>query len=361
MSKDNLIISKDAAKTIGLNEAVLLEILNFNYKATKRDSFTLEEIQIETPFWEENELLKTLANLSAKGIIKTFKGVYCLVKQQENRERGSYSELKIRQTKELKENWLPESELLEQIAEYGIPDEFALSHVDEFKHLSAEKNERHHSWGVKFLRFVIKKWREQEVTAHKLSKRKAISKDWVPDEEAFNILIKAGVDGDFIEREIPEFILYWSERNELSDIWSSKFISHIRRQWAKTQNIVENTDLPSPISQDWHPNEDFYDVLSLTGITKEFADTTIGEFILYWKETGQSHNSWNSKFLQHVKYQAKREQNLSGTQNPGELDKRIEASWSTESTKNSELSANQSSSKEERRNNLKKLKEKHQI
>ena len=35
MSKDNLIISKDAAKTIGLNEAVLLEILNFNYKATK--------------------------------------------------------------------------------------------------------------------------------------------------------------------------------------------------------------------------------------------------------------------------------------------------------------------------------------
>jgi len=86
MSKDNLIISKDAAKTIGLNEAVLLEILNFNYKATKRDSFTLEEIQIETPFWEENELLKTLANLSAKGIIKTFKGAYCLVKQQENSE-----------------------------------------------------------------------------------------------------------------------------------------------------------------------------------------------------------------------------------------------------------------------------------
>ena len=36
MSKDNLVISKDAAKTIGLNEAVLLEILNTLYKTLKK-------------------------------------------------------------------------------------------------------------------------------------------------------------------------------------------------------------------------------------------------------------------------------------------------------------------------------------
>ena len=361
MSKDNLVISKDAAKTIGLNEAVLLEILNTLYKTLKKSSFTAEDLQTETPFWSQDKLSKTLTSLSAKGIIRIAGNEFTLVKKQESEERLSYSELEIRQSSELANNWLPEPELLQQISEYGIPDEFALSFVDDFKHLSLEKSERHHSWGVKFLRYVIKKWREQEVTTHKQNKRKPIPKDWIPDEEAYEILINAGVGSDFIEKEIPEFILYWSERNELSDIWSSKFIAHIRRQWARTQNVAENNELPAPITQEWLPNDDFYDVLSLTGITKEFADSSVSEFILYWKETGQSHNSWNSKFLQHVKYQSQREQKLSGTQNPGELDKRIQASWKTESTRETENTKNLPSSKEERREHFKKLKEKHKI
>ena len=365
MSKDNLIISTDAAKTIGLNEAVLLQILNNLFNATQKGTFTLEDIQPETPFWKQDKLSETLIRLSAKGIIRTSGNDFTLVKLQENQaqpaEESSYAELKIRESSELGDNWLPDPELIQQIAEYGIPDEFALSFVDDFKLLSAEKSQRHHSWGVKFLRYVIKKWREQEVTTHKQKKRKAIPKNWVPEEEAYEILINAGVSSNFIEKEIPEFILYWSERNELSDIWISKFISLIRRQWARTHNVVENNEQPAPISQDWLPNEDFYDVLSLTGITKEFADTTVSEFIMYWKETGQSHNSWNSKFLQHVKYQSQREQKLSGTQNAGELDRRIEASWKTESAVENESKDSPSSTKEEKRDHFKKLKDKHKI
>ena len=70
MSKDNLVISKDASKTIGLNEAVLLEILNIRYKTYKKDSFTIQDLLPETPFWKENKLSETLTSLSAKGIIK---------------------------------------------------------------------------------------------------------------------------------------------------------------------------------------------------------------------------------------------------------------------------------------------------
>ena len=71
----------------------------------------------------------------------------------------------------------------------------------------------------------------------------------------------------------------------------------------KTSRYKENNEIPSKIDTNWLPNEDFYDVLSLTDITREFAESTIAEFILYWKETGQSHNSWNSKFLQRIKFQ----------------------------------------------------------
>ena len=50
-------------------------------------------------------------------------------------------------------------------------------------------------------------------------------------------------------------------------------------------NVNEKDDVPSKIDSKWLPNEDFYDVLTLTDIPKDFADATIAEFILYWKET----------------------------------------------------------------------------
>ena len=82
MSKDNLIISTDAAKTIGLNEAVLLQILNNLCNATQKGTFTLEDIQPETPFWKQDKLSETLISLSAKGIIRTSGNDFTLVKQK---------------------------------------------------------------------------------------------------------------------------------------------------------------------------------------------------------------------------------------------------------------------------------------
>ena len=357
MSKDNLSISKEAAKTIGLNQAVLLEVLNSLLDETKRNLFSEGEILKETSFWERDYLETILKNLAAKGLIKSVEGNYSLIKMKEDPAPiKEYSSLNIREDKFLNTEWSPEPELLEQISEYGIPDSFALTYVDEFKHLSAEKNERNHSWGIKFLRFVIKKWREQEITTHKENKRKPITQQWYPDEEAIEILIRAGVNNEFIEKEIPEFILYWSERNEVSDIWSSKFISHMRRQWAKSENLVENKEMPELINPKWNPNEDFYDVLSLTDITKEFADSSLPEFILYWKETGQAHNSWNSKFLQHVKYQWQRKQSFGSNQN---IEKIIESSWTP--NENKRLDPENLSSAEEKNKQFQKIKDKHGI
>ena len=167
------------------------------------------------------------------------------------------------------------------------------------------------------------------------------------------------MDNDFIDKEVPEFVLYWSEKKEESDIWNSKFIAHIRRQWGRFQNVNEKDDLPFKIDSKWLPNEDFYDVLTLTNIPKEFADSTLSEFILYWKETGQSHNSWNSKFLQHVKFQwQKQNQNLS-SQGQNLMDKRIESSWNiSEPVINKKKDQKVS---EQTKLNLQRLREKHQI
>ena len=234
-----------------------------------------------------------------------------------------------------------------------------LSQLDDFIHLHREKGDTSYSWGVKFLRFVIKKWRSQEISDIKQLKRKPIDQSWQPDEEAIEILTKAGISKEFIKNEIPEFILYWSEKGDVSDTWNSKFIGQVRRQWAKTQHLIDNSELPEPISSDWKPNQDFYEVLALTEIDKAFADSVLNEFILYWKETGQAHNSWNSKFFQHVKYQWQRQQGFNQSQPLNDVDRRIQLSWdlkTEEKTEEIELI-----SKKKVKSKLEELKKKHLI
>ena len=201
--------------------------------------------------------------------------------------------------------------------------------------------------------------RQKEATDNRKRKRQPIETNWKPEDEAREILVRSGVDNDFIDKEVPEFVLYWSEKKEESDIWNSKFIAHIRRQWGRFQNVNEKDDLPFKIDSKWLPNEDFYDVLTLTNIPKEFADSTLSEFILYWKETGQSHNSWNSKFLQHVKFQwQKQKQNLS-SQGQNLMDKRIESSWNISEPMIKKKKDQKVS--EQTKLNLQRLREKHQI
>ena len=349
MSDSRISFSKDVASTIGLSEAVLLEVL----KESGLKGRNLNELQNLLSFWTEKELTEYLKSLLSKG----------LVVENKTSSLSSFSVKEIqtvdRRESSMENSWRPEKELLDQILEYGIPEEFTYAQVEDFKHLNQEKEEKNKSWGIKFLRFVIKQWRQKEATDNQKRKRQPIETNWKPEDEAREILVRSGVDNDFIDKEVPEFVLYWSEKKEESDIWNSKFIAHIRRQWGRFQNVNEKDDLPFKIDSKWLPNEDFYDVLTLTNIPKEFADSTLSEFILYWKETGQSHNSWNSKFLQHVKFQwQKQNQNLS-SQGQNLMDKRIESSWNISEPVINKKKGQKVS--EQTKLNLQRLREKHQI
>jgi hypothetical protein len=108
--------------------------------------------------------------------------------------------------------------------------------LEEFKYFWLEKNELHHSWGLKFLRHVIKAWRKNEIKENNESKKILMHEAWFPDEDALDILVRAGINIEFINETISEFILYWTEKGSISDTWNSKFIAHVRRQWEKSQN-----------------------------------------------------------------------------------------------------------------------------
>ena len=123
------------------------------------------------------------------------------------------------------------------------------------------------------------------------------------------IMERGGIARDFIEDSVPEFVLYWRERDAKATELNSKFIQHIRIQWAKYSSSLEHSTEPKRISEQWQPTEDVFDILRLSHIDTEFARSVLPEFIVYWRDSNQAHTSWNSKFLQHVKYHwAKRHQ-----------------------------------------------------
>ncbi len=340
---------KEIANTIGLEEAVLLEHLK--QEESLHGQVSMQQICSEISFWSNEKIFEVLTQLIKTGLINEtiVDGVPHFSSKKHNKKILISN----------RDNWVPDKDVIDQINEYGIPEDFANLQIDDFKKLNQERNEKDINWGVKFLRFVIKKWRHKEVEDNKKMKTKPIDKNWVPDMDAKEILINSGINEDFIDNEVAEFVLYWTERKEESDIWNSKFIAHIRRQWGRLKDIKENDNSPSVMTSDWNPNSDFFDILEMTDIPKEFAENAKLEFIMYWKESGQSLNSWNSKFLQHVKFQWDRANKGQTPQLSKQIDKRIESSWEIQDSSSAKPSKKLDA--ETLQENFKKLKEKHQI
>ena len=61
------------------------------------------------------------------------------------------------------------------------------------------------------------------------------------------------------------------------------------------------------MNNQWQPSLDALEILTTQAeIPKNFVTDAIPEFILYWQERGDKLNTWNSKFIQHVRLQWKK-------------------------------------------------------
>src|SRR5690606_33273314 len=112
-----------------------------------------------------------------------------------------------------------------------------------------------------------------------------------PSADAVQILQRSGVSPTFIEDAVPEFLLYWRERGEAASTWNSKFIAHIRRQWARYSSALEHERDPHPIPSNWQPSEDVQDILRMANIDLAFARELLPEFILFWRDAGTPQRS----------------------------------------------------------------------
>ena len=230
------------------------------------------------------------------------------------------------------DQWQPAEDTLRRLEQHKIPRAFSFAQMDTFVLQGLEQGTNRNDWNTRFFRHVKSQWVYTQNDANKFQRQhertgfnpvqdeaKPIGSDWQPSSDALQILQRAGIDPQFIEDAVPEFILYWSERGDVFKTWNSKFIQHVRQQWARYTAAVEHSPLPTRIENDWQPAEDCFDILGMGHISEEFARSLVAEFVLYWRDSNQVHNSWNSRFLQYVKQQwGKRLAGQTSGQMPGE-------------------------------------------
>lgn len=352
-----LLVYPSLAATLGLEESIMLCALSeisqqheVYSRAQESSGFLWFQVALETllqqlPFWNQRDLQRISTNLRDKGVLITSSASL----EQSNELRFAFNE-KVQQrlaqtnptplnsTKQpasqrmpvdprslrrdkstqprpsfgdggflsknyISPQWQPDETTLAQLSQHGMPSSFALQQVPEFITYWRDRGEAHHSWNAKFIKHALRGWRNFEQERHQQEQQAPIQGNWKPSHDALEILIeKGGIKREFVEDAVPEFILYWRERGESHRTWNTKFVQHVRVQWAKYTAAIEHNTDPRPIPESWQPSADVYDVLRLANIDLAFARSFIAEFVLYWRDRGTLHGSWNTKFLQHVKY-----------------------------------------------------------
>ena len=316
-----ILVSPSLAATIGLEEAVMLSVLHEKTVPVQgtpgqgRQWYELDAQSLHEalPFWNALDLQRVSQSLRASGIIHLQSAPFAQSQRLLFAFEGT-GDAAISARREphrspspgvglISPGWSPDRETINRIAQHNIPESFILEQVPEFVTYWRDSGEAHRSWGAKFHSHVVHQWRQRDTFTPTVERQSTISSDWRPSRDAVDVLVRqAGINAQFVEDAIPEFVLYWAERGESSRTWNSKFIQHTRRQWIRYSSALEHDTEPRRISSDWQPGQDVLDILEMANIDIEFARQLLPEFVLYWRDTNQLHASWNTKFLQHVKY-----------------------------------------------------------
>ena len=328
-----LVFSPGLAATIGLEEAVLLQHLGTlleHRQGQPRDGFDWYKVEREwllqqLPFWTTLDLHRVSKSLVDKGILLVSSPPLhesehlTFALNQANAapsppartepQPGSSTRTSLRSPGAglLPPSWTPSEDVLQLLQlNHTIPRSFVLEQLEDFVFYWRERGEISHAWENKFRQWVLSRWRRREQNEAERFAQPAddpITNEWYPSADALEIILRTGVSQPFIDDAVPEFILYWRERGETIKTLNSKFVTHIRRQWNRYNSALSHDTEPHRIPEDWEPKPDVYDILRMCHIDEDFARKLVPEFVIYWRDTNRLQNSWNTKYLQHVKYQ----------------------------------------------------------
>lgn len=317
-------LSATLAATIGLNEAILLTILNDAacLQSQPWARFNSQVLREQLPFWEDATIRTVLQSLINNGLVQVQGSLFPETdtlffnfgsNQTATATPARQSIPRQQQPPQpaIQQAWQPSADTLLRLQQHGIENSFALAHLDAFILQISEHRNNRGDLNARFFRYVKSQWvyaqnranQQRERTSFQPVNREAapMVANWRPSRDAVDILVRDQIDPQFVQDAIAEFILYWSERGQAHNTWSSKFVQHVRLQWHRFIAAEEHGGKPMPITENWQPSADCFDIIEMAHIERQFAEQLVPEFVMYWRESKQIHNSWNSRFLQYVK------------------------------------------------------------
>ncbi|MFT6387918.1 MAG: hypothetical protein ACJAUP_001290 [Cellvibrionaceae bacterium] len=206
----------------------------------------------------------------------------------------------------LPKEWQPSQALQTQIANEGIPATFVGKVLNKFSLYHQRSGTTHLNWDMPFFSWVKEEWQKQDTPFMESKKAISMHPDWQPDRHTIDYLtgISSNIDRRFVEECIPEFIHKWTEKKAIYSEWGSVFVKHVSEQWQFVQAGVNRNPERKPISKQWRPSADCLDILQVqSGIGRQFIETEIPAFILYWTNRAEPMHSWDNIFLRHLKHQ----------------------------------------------------------
>jgi hypothetical protein len=286
---DKIFFSPEIASSIGLEEEIIFSVIE-NYSLGLNEKELIKKLN----FLQQEKVNAALSKLLILKLIENKNSEFFVKNNIKlNSKSNTYSnEQKLKISKDV----------LTQAKSLGMSEEFIYFQSNLFIASNKNHSESEFKTNFRLLKHLIKVWRQEKKKEKTEAEKVLIKKDWTPTQDVMSVLESADMDSDFVKKCIPEFIVYWTEKEFKSNEWNSIFISHVRRQWARFKNIVEDNVSPKKMTHDWMPDQNCFDVLKLAKIDEKFARNQLPEFKIYWLDSNQVMASWNSKFIQHVKY-----------------------------------------------------------
>jgi len=318
-----LLISPMLAATIGLEEAVLLHVVSemlLQHPAVIRQQrryaeLTDTDLAAALPFWTLPDIKRVQKSLQELGLLllEPVAGrtdtVLVAINQQLPGGKTAASPRarapaagKSGVAAPIPANWQPDAALFDQCTQRNIPRDFVERELPAFILYHRDRGKSQYSWHHTFLNWLVSGWEKQRSVQNTRILESTMAADWQPSDDAVSILEHGGISLGYIEEAVPEFVLYWREKGTSGSEWNSRFIAHVRRQWERYTHATEHDNTQRPIPRDFKPDPACFDVLAMANIDADFAEAQVMEFVLYWQDRNEIHRSWNSKFLQHVKY-----------------------------------------------------------
>ncbi len=338
----NLSVSPSLAATIGLEAALLYQLLTdwsqlLSAHPQQGQHWYLidkEQLSAQLPFWQWHDIERQLKSLHDLGLLvlgstlthnsRNFR--FALSAEQTHsrptpkppvEQPRKTASTTPRQTPSQIQPQTPQQFGQQQISPHWRPGQSTVDFLKNINQLSdefiegliplfiahyQESGEAKSSWESVFMSFAKRRWEKQQRWEIEQNSNRSLDNHWQPSQDAWEILLREGVTKNFVEDAIPEFILYWRERGTVDSNWNSRFLQHIRLQWSRFRQSVDREDEYTPLPRDWQPSPEVFDILRMACIDAQFARDQLREFVLYWRDSGQAQRSWNTKFLQHVKY-----------------------------------------------------------